>query len=109
MVTMIFFFLSLLFTALALGPAFSHVLEMPGKRRLSPMVWLAVQQTLFTSFGRALGIIESAAFLATLVLAFLQGHNPVIAALIAFAALCVAAMPLICGLLTTPSIIGSLI
>jgi hypothetical protein len=76
MVTMIFFFLSLLFTALALGPAFSHVLEMPGKRRLSPMVWLAVQQTLFTSFGRALGIIESAAFLATLVLAFLQGAHP---------------------------------
>src|SRR5712664_3610682 len=71
MVTMIFFFLGLLLTALGLGPAFSHVLEMPGKRRLSPTVWLAVQQTLFTSFGRTLGIVESAAFLATLVLAFL--------------------------------------
>ena len=59
MVTMIFFFLSLLFTALGLGPAFSHVLEMPG---ISPMIWLAVQQTPFTSFGRPLGIIESAAF-----------------------------------------------
>jgi hypothetical protein len=62
MVTMIFFFLGLLLTALGLGPAFSHVLEMPGKRRLSPTVWLAVQQTLFTSFGRTLGIVESAAF-----------------------------------------------
>ena len=73
MVTMIFFFLSLLFTPLALGTAFSHVLEMPGKRRLSPMVWLAVQQTLFTSFGRALGIIESAAFLATWSWPFCKG------------------------------------
>jgi len=66
------------------------------------MVWLAVQQTLFTFFGRTLGTIESVAFLTTLVLAFLPGHNPVIAALIAFAALCLAAMPLIWGLLINP-------
>jgi hypothetical protein len=63
---------------------------------------LAVQQTLFTSFGRTRGIIESVASLTTLVLAFLPGHNPVIAALIAFAALCLAAMPLNLGPTSSP-------
>jgi hypothetical protein len=58
-------FSSLLFVALTLGLAFAHVLEIPGKFRLSGPEWLTVQQHLYIAFGSVGGIVEVAAIVLT--------------------------------------------
>jgi hypothetical protein len=58
-------FASLLLNALASGVVFSHVLERPGKLALSPATYLQVQQTLFKTYGVAVGALETLALLAT--------------------------------------------
>ena len=49
-------FVALALTALTLGLAFSHVLEMPAKLAYSGSQWLLLQQTLYGNF-RALGML----------------------------------------------------
>lgn len=41
---------ALLLAALATGPAFTHVLEIPGKRRLRTVTAVAVQQHLYVGY-----------------------------------------------------------
>jgi hypothetical protein len=48
-------FASLFLVALTLGLAFCHVMEVPGKLRLSGPEWLTVQHNLYVAFGPALG------------------------------------------------------
>jgi hypothetical protein len=48
-------FFALLAVALILGLAFCHVMEIPGKLRLSGPEWLTVQQHLYVAFGAPLG------------------------------------------------------
>jgi hypothetical protein len=59
-------FVSLLLVALTLGLTFCHVMEIPGKLRLSGAAWLTVQQNLYIAFGSPLGAwIEVGAILLT--------------------------------------------
>lgn len=57
---------SLALTALAFGVAFTHALEMPGKRTLGGPDYLTAQSTLYTGFGNVVGPAEIGALLATL-------------------------------------------
>jgi hypothetical protein len=55
-------FLSLLLVTLTFGLTWCHVMEIPGKLRLSGEEWLTVQQNLYVAFGPPLGApIEVAA------------------------------------------------
>ena len=56
-------FASLLLTALASGVVLSHVLERPGKLALAPATYVEVQQTLFRTYGTAVGALETLALL----------------------------------------------
>ncbi len=58
-------FASLLLTALASGVVLSHVLERPGKLALAPATYVEVQQTLFRTYGTAVGALETLALLTT--------------------------------------------
>jgi hypothetical protein len=51
-------FVGLLSTALALGVAFTHLLEMPNKLALDRKEYLLVQQRLYEGFGRVAGPLE---------------------------------------------------
>lgn len=59
-------FISLLFTALATGVAFSHGLKLFPKLELSPAIYLTIQRSLYQNFGQVLGVIEVVALLSTL-------------------------------------------
>src|SRR3954470_7602210 len=72
MVLKVLRFLSLLLVALTLRLTFCHVMEIPGKLRLSGAEWLTVQHNLYIAFGPALGAwIEVGAILLTWITAFL--------------------------------------
>jgi len=40
-------FVTIMLTALSMGAAFAHLLEMPAKRNYDGRLWLRVQQTLY--------------------------------------------------------------
>lgn len=61
-----FYFLSLLFAALALAPAMAHLLELPNKINLSREDYLTVQQN-YRGWA-LLGVVVAGALLSTLVL-----------------------------------------
>ena len=71
-------FLSLFLVALVLGLTFCHVMEIPGKLRLSGPEWLTVQHNLYVAFGPALGAwIEVVSILLTWAAAVLvRGRKP---------------------------------
>lgn len=60
---------SIILVALALTPALAHALELPGKRRLSQDVYVAVQKIYYPGFTLA-GIAEPVAIVATSLLLF---------------------------------------
>ena len=64
-------FLTLVLTALSLGMAFSHVLEMPAKLAYPGPVWLLLQQTLYGNFRMLGTLVEIGAVVGALGLAFL--------------------------------------
>jgi hypothetical protein len=96
-------FLGLLATALTLGLAFCHVMEIPGKLRLSGAEWLAVQHNLYIAFGPPLGAgIEIAAIaLAWLTVLLVRRRHPAFAWTLA-AAFCVTAGLVAWGLVVAP-------
>jgi hypothetical protein len=55
--------LSVLLLALSAGAAFTHVLEIPGKRELSPQAAVIVQQRLYRGYRTAGTVIEPAQLL----------------------------------------------
>lgn len=61
-----FRFVSLVLTALSLGGAFAHVLELPNKRVLDYEDYLFVQQRLYEGWGRVIGSVELGALLSTI-------------------------------------------
>ena len=67
-------FLSLLFVALALGPALAHLLELPNKIGLSRDEYLVVQQ-IYRGWA-LLGFVVIPALLSTLALAVLVRRRP---------------------------------
>src|SRR5215469_1745167 len=64
-------FINLLLVVLIFGLTWAHVMEIPGKLRLSGPQWLTVQHNLYVAFGAPLGAaIEIAAIISTWWLAF---------------------------------------
>lgn len=64
-------FLTLMLTALSMGMAFGHLLEMPAKLAYQGSVWLMLQQTLYGNF-RILGLLlDTGAVVCALVLTIL--------------------------------------
>lgn len=70
-----FRFLALVLTALILGGAFCHVLELPVKMTLDPADYMVVQQ-IYGAFGPVGAVLEPGAIAATVVLAFLLRRRP---------------------------------
>jgi hypothetical protein len=63
---------TILLTALSMGAALAHLLEMPAKLDYGGALWLTLLQTLYTpAFGPIAGPIEVAAVFASIVLVFL--------------------------------------
>ena len=58
-------------TALSLGPALSHLLELPAKMIYDGALWLTVSKTLYATFGTVGAAFEVGAVVATVVLAIL--------------------------------------
>ena len=94
-------FASLLFTALALGPAMAHLLELLNKIDLSREEYLTVQQ--IYSGWALLGIVVFGALISTLLLAIAsrRKRGQFIAALVAF--LCVAGTQAVFWTFTYPA------
>ena len=75
-------FLSLLLTALAAGVVVSHVMSRAGKITLPGPLFIAVQNTLYRSWGKKVGAVEIGAFLSTLTVTVLaRGKGPDICSL----------------------------
>lgn len=70
MLTQSFRFLSLLFTALIMGSALCHVLEMPLKLAMAGADYMVVQQ-IYGALGPVGAVLEPAAILSSAALAFL--------------------------------------
>lgn len=64
-------FITIILTALLMGTAFCHVLEMPAKMRIDGPLWMVLQQTLYQAFATIGGPIEIGAIIAATVLVFL--------------------------------------
>jgi hypothetical protein len=62
-----FYLITALLLALAAGVAFSHVLEVPGKRRLAAETAVGLHQTLYTGHRAPMALIEIGAGAAALV------------------------------------------
>jgi len=84
-------FLNLLLVTLIFGLAFAHVMEVPGKLRLTGPVWLIVQQTLYNGFGPFASVVEPLAIVLAWVLAVLLRHERPAGRLVLLAALCTSA------------------
>ena len=57
MAATVFLMLALLLGALASGVAFSHILEIPGKRRMTAEYALTVQQLLYVGYRAPAAVI----------------------------------------------------
>jgi hypothetical protein len=70
-------FVTLLFTALALGMAFAHLLEMPPKMRYPASLWMTLQLSLYRAFAPAGAILETGSVIFAAVLVyFVRGRWP---------------------------------
>jgi anthrone oxygenase-like protein len=70
-------FVTLLFTALALGMAFAHLLEMPPKMRYPASLWMTLQLSLYRAFAPAGAILETGSVIFAAVLVYLvRGRWP---------------------------------
>jgi hypothetical protein len=88
-------FLSLLLTALAAGVVVSHVMPRAGKITLPGPLFIAVQNTLYRSWGKKVGAVEIGAFLSTLTVTVLaRGKGPIFALSLA-SLLCLVGMMLL--------------
>ncbi len=91
-------FLTLLLMGLVSGISFSHLLQRGPKTTLPGPHFLSVQQVLLRNYGAAVGGLEVAAFLLTLLLALLVRSSAVTLALTVIACCNVALMILIWAL-----------
>jgi Domain of unknown function (DUF1772) len=71
-------FLSLLFSALALGTTLAHVLERPAKLQYPAALWITIQHTLYAQFGppNLIAYVEPAAIASILALTILLLRRP---------------------------------
>ena len=101
MATKTFFFLSILFTAVAMAAGFAHLFELPNKIHLSREDYLTVQQ-IYRGWA-LLGIAVMGALLSTLMLTVLVRENPWVFYLTLTATLCIALSLLVFFLFTYPT------
>ena len=101
MATKTFFFLSILFTAVAMAAGFAHFFELPNKIHISREDYLTVQQ-LYRGWA-LLGIAVMGTLLSTLMLTVLVRENPRVFYLTLTATLCIALSLLVFFLFTYPS------
>jgi hypothetical protein len=95
-------FLSLLLTALAAGVVVSHVMSRAGKITLPGPLFIAVQNTLYRSWGKKVGAVEIGAFLSTLTVTVLaRGKGPIFALSLA-SLLCLVGMMLLWAVFINP-------
>jgi hypothetical protein len=71
MLVKIWRFITIMLTALPMGMAFCHLLEMPAKMTYDGALWLTLLQTLYGLFGPVGAIVESGAVVMAVALAFL--------------------------------------
>jgi uncharacterized membrane protein len=98
--------LALALTALTAGLTFAHVLEMPAKLAYPPDLYVALQNTLYVSFGppNIGAFVEPGAILAVVVLAFVVRRRRPAFWLTAAAAICLLlAFPVVFFLFTEPA------
>jgi hypothetical protein len=81
-------FVNLLLITLIFGLAFAHMMELPGKLRLSGAIWLIVQQALYNGFGPFASVVEPLAIVLAWILAVLLHHERPAGRLVLLAALC---------------------
>jgi hypothetical protein len=94
-------FLSLLFTALALGPSLAHLLELPNKINLSAGDYLTVQQ-IYRGWA-LLGIVWAGALLSNVVLTVMVRKKPKVFILNSIASLCIVGMFVVFFVFTFPA------
>ena len=85
-------FISLFLMALATGVVFTHLLQHGPKANLSDSVFLSVHQILLRNYGAAVGGVESAALVSTLIMTILVRTRLAVFALTVIASACIAAM-----------------
>jgi hypothetical protein len=84
-------YVAVVLTALSLGMAFGHLLEIEGKLNLDGQTWLAVQQQLYTG-STTIGIaVQVGAAAAAALLAWLLRHRYLVLGLTLAATICLAA------------------
>ena len=93
---------TILLTALSMGLALAHLLEMPAKITYEGALWLRLKQTLYHAFGTVGAFFEVGAVLASVVLAFLVRHRPGAFGWTLFGALCLVAMHAVYWLRVAP-------
>lgn len=64
-------FLTIILTALSLGPALGHLLELPAKLSYEGALWLTVSHTLYATFGTVGAAFEVGAVVACVILAIM--------------------------------------
>jgi ABC-type cobalamin transport system permease subunit len=94
-------FASLLFVALALGPALAHLLELPNKIGLSREEYLTVQQ-IYRGWA-LLGIVVAGALVSTLVLTIMVRDRPRAFALALTAFFCIVGAQVVFWAFTFPT------
>jgi hypothetical protein len=67
--------ITIMFTALSMGMALCHLLEMPAKMTYDGTLWLTLLQTLYGAFGTIGALIEVGAVVTAVVLTFLVRHR----------------------------------
>jgi len=83
--------LTIMLTALSLGPALGHLLELPAKMTYEGALWLKVSQTLYGAFGTIGASFEVGAVVTAVVLAILVRQRRPAFGWTLLGALCVAA------------------
>jgi hypothetical protein len=94
-------FLSVFFTALCLGPAMAHLLELPNKLGLGRDDYFTVQQ-IYRGWA-LLGLLVAASIVATIVVAWMARRVPVVLYWVLTALLCIAAAQAVFWLFTYPA------
>jgi hypothetical protein len=83
--------ITIMLTALTMGMALCHLLEMPAKMRYDGALWLTLLQTLYGVFGPVSAFVETGAVTATAVLAILVRRRRVVFNWTLLGALCLIA------------------
>ncbi|HET7833866.1 MAG TPA: hypothetical protein VFK88_12970 [Gallionella sp.] len=83
--------ITIMFTALSMGMAFSHLLELPAKMTYDAALWLMLQHTLYGAFGLIGAVIEVSAVLTAAILAILVQKRRLAFGWTLLGALCLAA------------------